>query len=256
MLRKADLPHAINTALYILMLNPARAWKIGKEIWGEEKFEEFTCHYNWLGAHLAAFFSGSPDPLEELDSSKYEDFKEKIRLRAHCYIQLWVLIFQGESYIKKEFKERGFPMPADRSKILQMLYAEEVFNLIIRFIGEYETLSKNQKDERVRTASEALNGEITDEMFKIVAERWAKEDKKLLRDNPFLPKASQWSKVQIITEICLDALHKHKEKLPAFSSWVEANKNLQLKYGDEKMLFTHGDILKYPGRGKGKKKRS
>ena len=239
-----------NAAIFISGLPPLEMLgKMMQLLASDPEIAEYirSC-FKWAGISLDAFYGDASDPLS--DSGLDETMQKIVQDRSNTYLIFSALIFQGEKFLKQEAKAEGIEYPfKKRSDLLKMVALEDCFHEIeLSLQTHWDSYSEAQRNERLRDSQKYLNGDMSEDRFKLIKERWAKEDAKLHRDDISLAlKTLYWK------PFCLYVFEKHRKKLPAFNALVATLGVPEGKHG--KFTIVNGRSQATPGRGPGRAKR-
>lgn len=201
--------------------------------------KETKQHWLWTGISLDAFFSGTSDPIDKLGLEN--SVSEEIKHNANKYLQLSILVFQGEDFLRGEAHAIGIPwIWQSRSDLVKQLALEDCLaELWVSFQECWESHSQSQVAERVRDINKFFTEDI--QITRGQKVRWQREDNKLQR---------QEQPIGFWTRFCCEVFTKHRKQLPNFNAWVSS---MNQGSHPKKWAVINRQAKRYPGRGKSEK---
>lgn len=252
---KQDLRAA---AIYAAMLPPKALWEQFKKTLADTTANEIEMYWDWLGSYLDIFFADEPNPFPNPNSSA--SWQALIEVSGTYYIQLAIVIFQSEHFLKAEFTQHtGLEYPFKRrSDLLKCLMLENCMAQLELCVEGCVSPSAAQWLGRLHTVHEYMNEEISESRLERSAERALKEDSKR-NSRSYNQGFYFWN------PFCMKVFRKYKRKIPNYFAYTNALKGFHDLYtskhsprcGEAKQIAAvNGQIITYPGRGKGKKSKS
>jgi hypothetical protein len=191
--------------------------------------------WDYVGKSLIAFFDDELDPLSspeviteisqklnniflDLTQEEIDGKIEALRFRSSNYRILASLIFEAEKFIREVAKELNYPIPDRRSGILERIAFEECLMDIIRWLYDWEALSRNDSNRQLQDWQDYQKGKIDEVTICNRAKHWDEKEEKLFNTLP------EYSQVCPLTYLCLMTFEKYKESLPSHASFIALQK--------------------------------
>ena len=235
---------------YLLEFPPLEIWQQIKPNLSPRVAANFENLYLWGARYLDNFLEtrGSPLPSSGLP----EEFQIYVESKATLWLLQGNLLFQAEKYIKLEAESQGITCDWQSWADLNKQLILEEFKLLIttQLVDFWESLPIRTLEELKRDAIKYLNDSIHESEFKRSCDEWEKSKAKL--KNSFND-VERTKKLMPWTTFCFGVFEKYKRKLPGFFPWAE------FRYSEglpqlTKFAIINGELVKYPGRGRGKAK--
>ena len=242
-------------AFYAAMLPPRVLWQQFKKTLAEDAAHGIEMYWDWLGGYLDTFFADKPNILPDSNSSKC--WQALIEVSGTYYIQLALVIFQGERFLKAEFKHQTackYPFKR-RSDLLKRLMLEDCISQLELHLEGYVSPAAAQWLDRLHTAYKYMNEEISRTQLERYAQKALQEDSK--RNN--LPLSQGYYFWNLF---CQEVFYKHRKAICNYQAYAIALDGFRKlytsrhspRYGEAKQIAAiNGRLVPYPGRGKGKK---
>ena len=265
-LSKGQIRDGRKLAAYVATLPPAAIWELLKAQINPEDRGWQEKIWKWLGRYLDAYFSGKSDP-----TSSFEELTElgqkNIRIRGNHYLQLSILIFEAERFIKSEAHKQKIPYSfKSRQELLQQLILEDCFyDLMVLTADFWETPSEKNLEHSARQLPYLMMGNVIDtkrgkvvpiekaDLNKVFAV-FDKEDSRLERQVDIAPE-----KLCFWTNFCHQVFVAKQKELPNFQVYLDSQsafckfwfgKDASAKW--QKHFYKQGQRIEYQGRGKAK----
>jgi hypothetical protein len=261
--QKAELKAS---AEYAKTLPPIALWEAFKEEGLSNKVS--ICYQQYwfeVGTRLEAYFGDLSEPLPspEIDAL----LQELIQTGSYYYQITGLLIYQSERLLKKQASDMGLEYPFEgRSDLLKILMLEDCLQFLELLEQEcYQSLAASKWLGNFHTGAKCLNGEISLDATKKLAQESIKDEEKLKNQ---LNYHTQEQQLQFWNTFCLCCWYTHREELKAYKAWVDAldgyrtlftRKKSPAYKKEAKFAVVRDfsgliDLVLYPGRGEGQKK--
>lgn len=245
-------------AYFAAMLPPKALWEQFKKTLADDTAHQIEMYWEWLGSYLDIFFADEPNPFPNQNSSA--SWQALIEVSGTYYIQLAIVIFQSEHFLKAEYKQQtGLEYPFQRrSDLLKCLMLENCIAQLELCVEGYVSPTAAQWLDRIHTAHKYMNGKISLSRLERAAENGLEEDR---NRNSRTSKRDHWS----WNSFCLKVFSKHKREITNYFAYADAlvgfkklyTSKRSARYGEAKQIAAvNGQIVTYPGRGKGKKSKA